>query len=319
MSAAQIEKTDGIDQKIEVLRGELDKVIRGKRGAIELLLVGLFAQGHVLIEDVPGVGKTTLAKALARTVSMDFSRIQFTPDLLPADILGSNVLDPQQGSFSFQSGPVFTNLLLADEINRASPRTQSALLEAMNEGQATIDGTTRTLPHPFFVIATENPVDFQGTYPLPEAQLDRFILRLGLGYPDEEQELEILFSRQKKDPLDDLAPVISTAELQTIQTRVREVTVKPDVALYLLRIVRETRENKDLEVGVSPRGSLALFRAAQARAYLQGRDWVGPDDIKTLAPSVLSHRIVLTSQARYSGRTSRNLIISVIEDQDIPT
>lgn len=304
---------------IERLRDELGRVIRGKKSAIDTLIVGFMADGHVLIEDVPGVGKTTLAKALARAMRLDFARIQFTPDLLPADILGSNVLDPREGTFSFQAGPVFAHLVLADEINRASPRTQSALLEAMNEGQVTIDGQTRPLPKPFFVVATQNPVDFQGTYPLPEAQLDRFLLRLELGYPNEDEELSVLFDRRSSDPLDAVEGLADLETLQQIQSEVREIEVAPDVARYMLRVVRTTRSHRDLEVGVSPRGALALFRASQARALVDGRSWASPDDVQALAVPVLSHRLVMTSQARYSGRSARDIVATIVGELDVPT
>ncbi len=307
------------EQKLQRVRAGLGGVIRGKADAIELLLVGLLSGGHVLVEDVPGVGKTTLAKALARTVSLDFTRLQFTPDLLPTDILGSNVLDPRDGSFSFQAGPIFAHLVLADEINRASPRTQSALLEAMNEGQVTIDGETRPLAQPFFVVATQNPVDYQGTYPLPEAQLDRFTLRMELGYPPEEDELEILFARRLSDPLEDADAVLSKEELLAIQREVREVKVERDVGLYLLQLVRATREHPDLELGVSPRGALAFFRASQARALLRGRDWVSPDDAQALALSVLEHRLQLTPKARYSGRSCAQILDGLLEQVAVPT
>lgn len=301
------------------LQEELSRVIRGKEEAIDTLIVGLLADGHVLIEDVPGVGKTTLAKALARALKLDFSRIQFTPDLLPADILGSNVLDPREGTFSFQAGPVFSHLVLADEINRASPRTQSALLEAMNEGQVTIDGRTRPLPKPFFVVATQNPVDFQGTYPLPEAQLDRFILRLELGYPSEDEELSILFDRRSSDPLDAVEGFTDLETLTRIQQEVREIEVSDDVTRYMLRLVRTTRAHRDLEVGVSPRGALALFRACQARALVDGRGWVSPDDVQSLAASVLSHRMMMTSQARYSGRSAQDIVSTLVSELEVPT
>ena len=304
---------------VEALQATLGTVIRGKPEAIDLLIVGLLSGGHVLIEDVPGVGKTTLAKALARAMDMQFSRVQFTPDLLPADILGTNVLDPKNGTFTFQPGPVFAHLLLADEINRASPRTQSALLEAMNERQVTTDGVTRPLPSPFFVVATQNPVDYQGTYPLPEAQLDRFLLRARVGYPDEDDELGILFDRQHSDPIDTVRQVADIEALLTVQARVRQVKVEPDVARYLLRLVRATRSHPDLEVGVSPRGALALFRASQARALMVGRDWVGPADVQALAGPVLEHRMLLTSQARYSGRSRGDIVGAILSEQDVPT
>lgn len=300
------------------IQAALGRVIQGKPEAIELLLVGVLAGGHVLVEDVPGVGKTTLAKALARAFAMGFSRVQFTPDLLPADILGSQVLDPRSGTFSFHRGPVFTNVLLADEINRASPRTQSALLEAMSEAQVTIDGTTYELPRPFFVLATQNPNDFSGTYPLPEAQLDRFLLRLGIGYPEADAELAMLYARQHDDPLEAVESIASGAELARMQAAVRDVEVKPNVARYLLAIVAATRDHRDLDLGVSPRGTLALFRAAQARAYVQGRPFVSPDDVQALAGAVLGHRVSLTPEARYGGRSTEAVIAEVVRGVRVP-
>jgi MoxR-like ATPase len=271
-------------------------VIQGKPEAIDLLLVGLLAGGHVLVEDVPGVGKTTLSKALARAFDVVFSRVQFTPDLLPADISGARVLDPKQGTFTFHRGPVFTNVLLADEINRASPRTQSALLEAMSEAQVTIDGETHPLPRPFFVLATQNPHEFAGTYPLPEAQLDRFLLRMGLGYPSAEAELAMVYARQKEDPLAGVTPVASGATLLAMQDAARAVEVKPPVGRYLLAVVAATRGHQDVNLGVSPRGTLALFRAAQARA----------------------HRVQLTAEARYGGRGADALVLELLRSIRVP-
>jgi MoxR-like ATPase len=297
----------------------LGGVIRGKPEAIDLVLVGILSSGHVLLEDVPGVGKTTLAKALGRVFSVAVTRVQFTPDLLPTDILGCQVLRPAEGSFHFQPGPVFTNILLADEINRASPRTQSALLEAMSEGQVTVDGTTHKLPAPFFVIATQNPVDSQGTYPLPEAQLDRFLLRLAIGYPPEEDELGILFAQKRSHPLDAIGTVATSAELLALQAGVREVEVKEPVARYLLRLVTATRKHPDLELGASPRGTLGYFRAAQAQAFLCGRAYVTPQDIQALAVPVLAHRLVLTPQSRYGGTTTRDVVAGIVTAVDVPT
>jgi len=294
-------------------------VVQGKDDVIDLLLVGLLGAGHVLVEDVPGVGKTTLAKALARALDVTFTRVQFTPDLLPTDILGSQVLDPREGSFAFHEGPIFTNVLLADEINRASPRTQSALLEAMNEAQATVDGTTYTLPAPFFVIATQNPSDYQGTYPLPEAQLDRFLLRIGVGYPSAEAELQMLYARQAADPLAKVSAVCNRETVLRIQQEVREVEVKDGVAKYLLAIVHKTRRTTPLELGISPRGALAFFRAAQARALLSGRTYVSPDDIHALAGPVLAHRVQLTTTARYGGITAQAALADVVKDVPVPT
>lgn len=293
--------------------------MQGKEDVIDLLLVGLLGRGHVLVEDVPGVGKTTLAKALARALDVKFTRVQFTPDLLPTDILGSQILNPREGTFKFHEGPVFTNILLADEINRASPRTQSALLEAMNEAQASVDGLTYTLPAPFFVIATQNPSDYQGTYPLPEAQLDRFLLRIGVGYPSEEAELAMLYARQATDPLANVASVCDRESVLRIQAEVRDVVVKDAVARYMLAIVHLTRRSTPLELGISPRGALAFFRAVQARALLHGRTYVSPDDIHALAAPVLAHRVQLTSTARYGGVTAEAVIADVIKDVPVPT
>jgi MoxR-like ATPase len=293
--------------------------MHGKGDVIDLLLVGVLGGGHVLIEDVPGVGKTTMAQALARALGIQFTRVQFTPDLLPTDILGSQVLSPREGTFSFHRGPVFTNVLLADEINRASPRTQSALLEAMNEAQATVDGVTHPLPQPFFVLATQNPVDYQGTYPLPEAQLDRFLLRIGVGYPAPADELKMLYARQRGNPLSLVEEVCTKDDLLAMQAAVREVEVKESVAKYLLAIIARTRAEADLELGVSPRGALAFFRASQARALLAGRAYVSPDDVKALAVPVLAHRVGLTTQARYGGTTRESVLERLVGSVDVPT
>jgi MoxR-like ATPase len=304
---------------LDRLRQAFGRVILGKPEVIELLLVGVLGGGHVLVEDVPGVGKTTLANALARVFRMAFARVQFTPDLLPADILGSQVLSPKDGTFAFHRGPVFTNVLLADEINRASPRTQSALLEAMNEAQVTIDGLTHALPKPFFVIATQNPVDYQGTYPLPEAQLDRFLVRIGVGYPAPAAELEMLFARQRGNPLDAVEPVADEAQLLAMQAEVREVEVKEPVARYMLRVVGATRDDARVELGASPRAALALFRAAQARALLHARTYVTPDDVQALAAPVLAHRVLLTTQARYGGVSRESVLAAIVQRLEIPT
>jgi MoxR-like ATPase len=301
------------------IRAAVASVIVGKPEAVELVLTAILAGGHVLVEDVPGVGKTTLAKALARVFHVDFSRVQFTPDLLPADILGSPVLDPRTGSFSFHKGPIFTHVLLADEINRASPRTQSALLEAMSEAQVTVDGRTYALEPPFFVFATQNPHEFSGTYPLPEAQLDRFLVRVALGYPTEAAELDMLYARQTQDPLDRLQSIATRGELLEMQRAARSVDMKPAVGRYLLGLVTATREHADVVLGASPRGTLALFRAAQARAYAQGRAYVSPDDVQALAAPVLGHRIALTPEARYGGRGTARVLDEVVRGLRVPT
>jgi MoxR-like ATPase len=301
------------------LRANLAEVIRGKPEAIEVLGISLTAGGSVLMEDIPGVGKTMLAKALARSIDADFSRIQFTPDLLPADILGSSIYNPVDGSFTFRRGPIFCNVLLADEINRASPRTQSALLEAMNELQATIEGVRYPLPAPFLVLATQNPVEFHGTYPLPEAQLDRFMIQLSLGYPDTDTEVDILFAQAQSHPLERIEPVVTRDEVVSMQEAVRRVHVDRSVARYAVEIVEATRRDARLRLGVSPRGSLMLFRAAQSCAFWQGRDYVLPDDVQRLAPHVLPHRVMLTPKAKYGGTGKAEIVADVVEHIRVPT
>ncbi|HIJ73776.1 MAG TPA: MoxR family ATPase [Candidatus Hydrogenedentes bacterium] len=308
----------GYQGQLERLRANLGKAIFGKPECLDLLLTALFAGGSVLMEDIPGVGKTTLAKALARSVKAEFSRIQFTPDLLPADILGSSVYSPADGSFTFRRGPVFGNVVLADEINRASPRTQSALLEAMSELQATIEGTRYPLPSPFLVVATQNPIEFHGTYPLPEAQLDRFLVLLRLGYPSPDVEVSILYSQIEGHPLERLEPVLACEEVSKIQQAVRRIHVDEDVSRYMVEIVGRTREDDRLKLGVSPRGSLMLFRASQAAAFLADRDFVLPDDVQRLAPAVLAHRVMLTSKAKYSGVSKEAVIMDILEHAAVP-
>lgn len=297
---------------------QLSGVIRGKGEVLNRVLTAVLAGGHILLEDVPGVGKTTLAKALARVLGLDFSRVQFTPDLLPTDILGMNVLDPRDGSFSFRPGPIFHQILLADEINRASPRTQSALLEAMNEGQVTLDNVTRPLKMPFFVIATQNPVDYQGTYPLPEAQLDRFLFRIRPGYPSFDDAMKMMFDRKLSDPLDALSAAVDSATLGAMQAGVRAVHLGEDVGRYILNIIEETRRQKEAALGASPRAAMALFRAAQAAAYLQGRNWAGAADVQEVAEPTLSHRIMLTVKARYGGVDPSSLIRGIVDTVKVP-
>ena len=303
---------------IAALKENIGRVIQGKDDAIDLLLIALFSGGSVLMEDVPGVGKTTLAKTLAKSIDAAFSRIQFTPDLLPADIVGASIYNPQTGSFLFREGPVFCNVLLADEINRASPRTQSALLEAMGEGQATVEGRYYALPTPFLVIATQNPIDFHGTYPLPEAQLDRFLLLLNLGYPEADKEMDILFSLAEQHPVDHVKAVMTKDEVYAIQQTVRRVHVEKRIARYMVDLARATRTDARLKLGVSPRGSLMLFRASQGAAYLSGRDYVLPDDAQRIAPEVLSHRLLLTSKAKYGGTRKRDIVQEIIAQTKVP-
>ena len=314
-----VELLDQVHEKITALTANLAKVIHGKQEPIEILVIAVLSGGSVLMEDVPGVGKTTLAKALAKSIDVKFNRVQFTPDLLPLDILGSSIYNPQDGSFSFRQGPIFCNVLLADEINRASPRTQSALLEAMSEGQATIDVTCHQLPVPFVVLATQNPIDFHGTYPLPEAQLDRFLVQLNLGYPDADTEVGILYSQTASHPIDELEPVVSQDEMVALQRSVKQVRVERSVAEYMVDIVHETRLDPRLKLGVSPRGSLMFFRASQAAAFSDGRDYVLPDDVQRLARYVLPHRLILTSKAKYDSTTKPQIIADILDRVRVPT
>ncbi len=300
------------------VRDNIARVIIGKSEAVELLLVALLCNGHALLEDVPGIGKTTLAKALAKSLSCSFSRIQFTPDLLPSDVTGINIYSQREQEFSFRPGPVFHQILLGDEINRATPRTQSSLLEAMQERQVTLDGVTRELPAPFIVIATQNPIELEGTFPLPEAQLDRFLLQIQLGYPTLAEEEEILVRYQQQDPLVDLQPVADAAQVLDLQRQVRDVYLSDDVRGYILAVVRATRAHESVDLGVSPRGSLALFRASQALAALRGRDFVLPDDVQTLAPPLLTHRIHISPQTRLRGRTPAQIVAEIAESVPVP-
>ena len=300
------------------LRENLEKVIRGKREPLELLLCCVAASGHALLEDVPGTGKTTLAKALARSVGGVFKRVQFTPDLLPTDILGSSIFVPQEGSFRFKPGPVFANVLIADEINRASPRTQSALLEALSERQVTVDGETRSLAPPFLCIATQNPVEFHGTYPLPEASLDRFAAQLSLGYPPEAEERDMLVHQAGHVALGTLPAVASLGELVALQASVEAVAMEPTVADYLLRIVQATRSHPSVRLGVSTRGAITYGQMARARALMHGRDYVLPEDLKRLACAVVAHRLVLDTRARYSGVDKRVLAEEIASSQPVP-
>ena len=305
--------------KLEGLRENLRSVIRGKDEIVENVIVALVAGGSVLIEDVPGVGKTTLAKTLAASVDLDFKRVQCTPDLLPADVFGFSVFNPRDGGFHFRRGPIFTNVLLVDEINRASPRTQSALLEAMAEQQVTVEGTHHDLPPPFMVLATQNPLGFQGTFPLPESQLDRFLFQLSLNYPDVESEIEILYDQVSVHPVDKILPVLSRAEVLQVQAQARAVRVERCVARYVVEIVQRTREDDRLRLGCSPRGSLMLFRAAQAHALLHQRRFVLPDDVQRVAPLVLTHRVVGARAASAGTAARRAIIEDLVRQVAVPT
>jgi MoxR-like ATPase len=302
----------------EAVRANVAKVIIGKAEALDLLLVALLCGGHALLEDVPGVGKTMLARALATSLDLSFRRLQCTPDLLPNDLLGVSIFRPNEGQFSFQPGPVFTNILLADEINRATPRTQSALLEAMGEGQVTVDGVTRQLERPFLVLATQNPVEFEGTFPLPEAQLDRFFVEVSLGYPDQEEELRMLRVLERAHPIDTLQSVVSGSELVPLQQQIWGVHVAEGLRSYLVELARATRQHSDLALGASPRATFALFRASQARAALNGRDFVIPDDLKALVRPVWQHRLMLTPESQLRGRTAASVLNAVLDETVLP-
>jgi len=305
----------------EVARRVIDnveQVIVGKANVVELLLVALLSEGHVLIEDVPGIGKTTLTKALARSLGCTFKRIQFTPDLLPSDITGIQWFNQKTQEFEFRPGPILAQIVLADEINRATPRTQSALLEAMQERQITVDGETIPLPRPFMVLATQNPIELEGTFPLPEAQVDRFLMRVALGYPTEDEEHDILLRFEREDPLDALTPVVEAEEVLEMQAAVRRVHVAEAVRSYIVGVARATRDDPAVELGASPRATLALYRTAQALAAIRGRDYVIPDDVKYLAPYVLTHRLILSTQTRLRGRSGEEIVRDVVERVPVP-
>jgi len=301
--------TDFANKVIE----NVEKVIIGKREQIELLLVAMLCQGHVLLEDVPGTGKTMLARSLAVSLGINFKRLQCTPDLLPSDITGVSIFLQHEGRFEFRNGPIFVNILLTDEINRATPRTQSALLEAMQERQVTVDGLARPLPAPFLVLATQNPIEFQGTFPLPEAQLDRFLMRLELGYPATDDERHILQQQRHAHPIDTLTSVVDGQELLHWSQQVTQVHVEESLESYILQLVHATRTHPDLALGASPRGSLALYKTSQALAALRQRDYVIPDDLKKLAPLTLAHRLILRPESQLRGRTAQRILADIID------
>ena len=308
---------DGL-YKIETLISNIEEVIVGKREVIKLLLAGLLSRGHVLIEDVPGLGKTMLVRSLSKSISADFKRIQFTPDLLPSDITGVSIYNQATTKFEFRPGPVFANIILADEINRTTPRTQSGLLECMQEYSTTVDGITHKLPEPFFVIATENPIEFYGTYPLPEAQLDRFLMRFGMGYIKEAEEISILENRLKIDPIDQLSSVMKISEILTLMEEVNDVNINRELLVYIVKIINATRQHPDVKLGASPRGSLALMRLSKAFAIINNRDYVVPSDIKTITMPALNHRIMLYPNSLVKGLKPQEVIEEILDKIPVP-
>lgn len=298
--------------------GNVERVIMGKADAVAFSLIAVICRGHILIEDVPGVGKTVLTKAIARSIGCSFKRIQFTPDLLPSDITGVSIYNQKTGNFEYRPGPIMAQIVLADEINRATPKTQSALLEAMEEMQITVDGVTYRLPEPFMVMATQNPIEYEGTFPLPEAQLDRFMMNISLGYPKAADEMRILDTHQHHHPLEDLAQIMTAEELTIIQQQVRSIHVDPSIREYIVAIANETRKHSNIYLGISPRGSLALFRCVQALAAMHGRNYVIPDDVKLLAKPTLAHRIIVTPAARVRSITSTAILDEILQSVPVP-
>ena len=309
---------NGVQNMADKIRHSVQRVIVGKDDVIDLAIIALLCKGHVLVEDVPGIGKTTMAKARAQSLGCTFNRIQFTPDLMPTDVLGVNFYNQKSGDFEFRAGPIFSQILLADEINRATPRTQSALLEAMGERQATIDGVTRAISEPFMVLATQNPIEMEGTFPLPEAQLDRFMLRIKLGYPSPDEESDILLRFQKDTILPALDPVTTESELRPLQDAVTTVRVDDTIRMYGVARTQATGAHDGLSLGDSPRAALALYKTAQAKAALDARDFVTPDDVKVMAETVLAHRMILTSNSRLRGRTTEMIVEEVLDSVPVP-
>ncbi len=309
---------ESIKNFAERIADNIEKVIVGKRNAVELAVVSLLCQGHLLIEDVPGVGKTVLARSLARSLGCSFSRIQFTPDMLPSDVTGVSVYNQPTSQFEFRPGPVMAQIVLSDEINRATPKTQASLLEAMEERQVTVDGTTHQLPRPFMVLATQNPIEYEGTFPLPEAQLDRFLMKIELGYPRLDDEVDILDRQQYRHPIAALEQVVTAEELSQAQEEIKKVYVAPAVKRYIVELARQTRQHADVYLGASPRGSLALYRTTQARAALQGRDFVLPDDVKALLQTTLSHRVILGPAARLRDLSAEQILQDILAKVPVP-
>lgn len=303
---------------IEKVLSNIEKVMIGKRDIAELSMTALLAGGHVLLEDVPGVGKTMMVKALAKSIGADFKRIQFTPDLLPSDVLGVSIYNPKEMEFEFRAGPIMGNIILADEINRTSPKTQSALLEGMEESSVTIDGETMIIPQPFFVMATQNPIEYEGTYPLPEAQLDRFLFKLKMGYPTKQEEIEVLRRAEKEVTIDSLEAVITLEELKNLQSAVKDVVVSDAVKSYIVECAAETRNNPFVFLGVSPRGSLAVMKSCQAYALLKGRSYITPDDVQYLAQYVFGHRMILRPEAKYEGVSTEEIVERILMKVPVP-
>lgn len=307
-----------VQEVTERITQNVSQVIFGKRNEVRLTVLGLISQGHILIEDIPGVGKTMMAKALARSIGCEFSRIQFTPDMLPSDVTGVSLFNQKTREFEFRAGPIVAQIVLADEINRATPKTQAALLEAMEERQITVDGVTYKMAEPFLIMATQNPIEYEGTFPLPEAQLDRFLLRIQLGYPSPNEELAVLSAQQYQHPIETMQQVVSVEDLLTVQQAIRQVYVADEIKRYIINLVTATRQHPDVYLGSSPRGSLSLFRTAQARAAIAGRDYVLPDDIKALAEATLAHRIIVGPAARIKDISSQTIVQDVLASTPVP-